>query len=138
MADLTNMIGIRYFDFDSQVPYYSELKTKGNSRATPNIQIPRRLRTIMRSMYPSLLDSITLCGGITDRKTDKNCSTSDHKHQPGILTQLLAPFSPSVPNSPSQVHTFFISFNSSGTNSSQSKPFPNSTNSTSTTTRLQT
>ena len=118
MADLTNMIGIRYFDFDSQGPYYSELKTKGNSHAIPKIQILRRVRTILRSMYPSLLDSSTLCGGITDIKMDKNCSTYDHEHQPDILTQLLAPFSPSVPASPSQAHTFFIFFNSSGTNNS--------------------
>ena len=138
MADLTNMIGIKYFEFDSRGPYYYELKTNGNPRATPNIKILRRVRTIMRSMYPFLLDASTLCGGITDIKTDKTCSMSDHAHHPDILTQSLAPFSPSIPTSPSQGHTFFISFNSSGTNVSQSKPFPNSTNFTSTTKRLQT
>ena len=98
MDDINKMIGIGYFNFDSQGPYSSELKTICNNYpATANMQIPRRGGTIMRRMYLSTSDTSTKRVGLTyiqnGRKLCHARSCTEVKHPNSIVGSLI-PFHP--------------------------------------------
>ena len=66
MTDLTNMIGIIYFNFNYKGHYLNETKTKGNPPATQKTQIAITGMTIKRRIHLLMSDTSTLCGSLTD------------------------------------------------------------------------